>query len=96
MLGIGSGAVKRALAEDGPRGRSRPPPAMISAMSLPEDVLEKLACPRCREPLHLREEGAALHCEACRLRYAIGEDGIANLLEDEAEPLDAAAPETHR
>lgn len=61
---------------------------MLSRMSLSEDLLDKLACPRCRGPVLLREDGAALHCEACRLRYAV-EDGIPNMLEDEASPLGA-------
>ena len=61
-------------------------------MSLPDDLLEKLACPKCRGPLTLSEEPPALDCGACGLRYAI-EDGIPNLLEDEASPL---AAETDR
>ena len=61
-------------------------------MSLPEDLLEKLACPRCRGALVLRENPSCLDCEACRLRYEI-EDGIPNLLQDEASPLDGEPQE---
>ncbi len=64
-------------------------------MSLPPDLLDKLACPRCRGPLTLVESPPALDCQACGLRHAI-EDGIPNLLEDEASPLPGAATETDR
>lgn len=52
--------------------------------SLPQDLLDILACPQCRGPL--RTEEAALCCDACRLRYRV-EDGIPVMLIDEAEPL---------
>lgn len=66
------------------------------AMSLPPDLLDKLACPRCRGALSLREEAAVLDCPACALRFAI-QDGIPNLLEDEASPVPGgAAVETDR
>jgi uncharacterized protein YbaR (Trm112 family) len=64
-------------------------------MSLPQDLLDKLACPRCRGSLTLLASGFALDCAACELRFAI-EDGIPNLLEDEATPLDGGAAETDR
>ena len=67
---------------------------MSSPDELPSDLLEKLACPRCRGPVHPAAEAAALDCRACSLRYAI-EDGIPNMLVDEATQLPGnAAPET--
>lgn len=57
-------------------------------MSLPEDLLAILACPRCRGELEYRHAPEALVCHACRLVYRI-EDGIPILLIDEAAPLQA-------
>jgi hypothetical protein len=57
-------------------------------MALSPDLLDKLACPKCRGELALIADGAALACRACALRYEI-EDDIPNLLIDEAKPLQA-------
>lgn len=51
---------------------------------LSKELLEVLACPKCKGPVELVEEGAALTCAACRLRYPIT-DGIPVMLIDEAE-----------
>jgi len=52
---------------------------------LPPDLLEILACPKCKGPLVAEPE--SLRCDACRLRYRI-DDGIPVLLIDEATPLE--------
>lgn len=57
-------------------------------MSLPDDLLEILACPKCRGALEYRRAPEVLVCHACRLVYRI-EDGIPILLIDEAAPLPA-------
>lgn len=49
------------------------------------ELLEILACPKCKGDLALSEDETELRCEACRLRYRI-EDGIPILLIDEAIP----------
>jgi uncharacterized protein YbaR (Trm112 family) len=54
---------------------------------LPKDLLEILACPRCRGPLVV--EAASLRCDACLLRYRV-DNGIPVMLIDEAEHIDAA------
>lgn len=51
---------------------------------LPKDLLDILACPRCRGPLEV--ELASLRCEACMLRYRV-EKGIPVMLIHEAEQL---------
>ena len=51
---------------------------------LPADLLEILACPRCRGPLAAEPE--SLRCDRCRVRYRI-EKGIPVLLISEATPL---------
>jgi uncharacterized protein YbaR (Trm112 family) len=52
---------------------------------LPKDLLDILACPRCRGPLAV--EPASLRCDACKLRYRV-DNGIPVMLIHEAEHLD--------
>ena len=56
-------------------------------MALSQDLLDILACPKCKGEVHLNEKQDGLICEACKLRYPIRED-IPIMLIDEAEPLD--------
>ena len=60
-----------------------PPPARI-AVVISQDLLDVLACPKCKQKVELTEDGSALVCEADRLRYPIV-DGIPVMLIDEAE-----------
>ena len=53
-------------------------------MAIDAELLEILACPKCKGPVRLTEKEDALVCEACRLRYRI-EDDIPVMLIDEAE-----------
>ncbi len=55
-------------------------------MALSKELLEVLACPKCKGKVELVNDGAALECRASRLRYAIT-DGIPVMLIDEAEPF---------
>ncbi|HJX16053.1 MAG TPA: Trm112 family protein [Candidatus Deferrimicrobiaceae bacterium] len=48
-----------------------------------EELLEILACPKCKGVLRLTPEESELLCEVCRLSYRI-DDGIPILLIDEA------------
>lgn len=48
------------------------------------ELLEVLACPKCKQKIRLDDAGPALVCDACRLRYPIV-DGIPVMLIDEAE-----------
>jgi hypothetical protein len=52
---------------------------------LQPELLEILVCPKCKDRLVLEEDGTALRCEKCRLRYLIRED-IPNMLVEEAIP----------
>jgi uncharacterized protein len=56
---------------------------------LPQDLLEILACPRCRGLLVV--EPASLRCDACMLRYRV-DNGIPVMLINEAEHIEAAEP----
>jgi len=52
-----------------------------------EELLEILACPKCKGELRLSPEESELRCDACRLSYRI-DDGIPILLLDEATPYE--------
>jgi len=56
-------------------------------MPLSKELLEILACPVCKGGLQLLDEGEALVCDKCRLKYPIRDD-IPVMLADEAEKLD--------
>ena len=56
-------------------------------MALSQELLDILACPRCKGPLEYREQEARLICMACRLVYRVKDD-IPVMLLDEAHPLE--------
>lgn len=58
-------------------------------MTIDPELLEILACPKCKGEIHLTAGGDGLVCEACRLVYEI-RDEIPILLIDEAKPLPGA------
>jgi len=51
-----------------------------------KDLLDILACPRCKENVILSEDGSWLICESCAVRYPIEED-IPIMLVERAVPL---------
>lgn len=53
-------------------------------MTLPKELLEILACPKCKGEVHLQPGGEKIICVACRLAYPV-RDGIPVMLIDEAE-----------
>ncbi len=56
-------------------------------MSLPQDLLDILVCPKCKGELEYRTEPQEeLVCHNCRLIYAV-EDDIPIMLIDEAKPF---------
>ena len=56
-------------------------------MALSQDLLDILACPKCKGEVHLSEKQDTLICDACKLRYAIKDD-IPIMLIDEAESFE--------
>ncbi len=52
-----------------------------------KDLLEILACPKCKGELKLEADGAELRCAACRLVYRI-DDGVPILVIEEATPYE--------
>lgn len=55
-------------------------------MTVPQQLLEILVCPKCRGELEYRESEPSLVCHHCKLKYAV-RDGIPIMLIDEAKPL---------
>jgi len=59
----------------------------VSIVMLDRELLEILACPKCKGGLELTPDETELRCTACRLAYRIDE-GIPILLLDEARPCE--------
>ena len=55
-------------------------------MTLSQQLLNILACPKCKGELEYRENEQSLICPRCRLRYPVRDD-IPVMLIDEATPL---------
>ena len=53
-------------------------------MAIDKELLDILACPKCKGEIKLTEEKDGLVCEACKLKYPIKDD-IPVMLIDEAE-----------
>lgn len=54
-----------------------------------KELLEILACPKCKGPVEYDASVAQIVCSACKLVYPI-RDEIPVMLIDEAKPLDEA------
>ncbi len=57
-------------------------------MTVSKELMDILACPKCKGVVELEEDGNGIICGACRIRYRV-EDDIPIMLIDEAEPLDS-------
>ncbi len=57
------------------------------SMAIDKELLDILACPKCKGEIHLNDKKDGLICENCRLMYRI-EDDIPVMLIDEAIPLE--------
>ena len=55
-------------------------------MAISPELLEILACPKCKGALDLTEDPAGLACRSCQLLYEIRDDILIMLIE-EARPL---------
>jgi len=53
---------------------------------LDQELLDILACPKCKGDLDYDSVKETLTCNACKLRYKV-EDGIPNMLIEEAESI---------
>lgn len=57
-------------------------------MSLDPQILEIIACPKCKGSLELKPDNSALLCHACRLAYPVVDD-IPNLITDDAKAIES-------
>ncbi len=55
-------------------------------MAISKELLDILACPKCKGDIHFNETQDGLICDQCRLLYEI-KDGIPIMLIDEAKHL---------
>ena len=55
-------------------------------MAIDTELLEILACPKCKGDVRLSESGDGLICDACKVKYPVKDD-IPIMLIDEAIPL---------
>lgn len=56
-------------------------------MSISKELLEILACPKCKHSVELDDEKQRIICRNCNVFYEI-RDGIPIMLIEEAKPLD--------
>ena len=57
-------------------------------MAISQELLDILACPKCKGEIHLNDAGNGLICDKCKLLYDISKDDIPIMLIDEAKPID--------
>ncbi|NTW17785.1 MAG: Trm112 family protein [Syntrophaceae bacterium] len=55
-------------------------------MAISKELLDILACPKCKGGIHLNEEGNGLICDRCKLLYEIKDD-IPIMLIEKAKQL---------
>ena len=55
-------------------------------MALNRELIDILACPKCKGALKLREDESAFECPVCKLAYLVV-DEIPNFILEEAQPL---------
>ncbi len=53
-------------------------------MAVRPELMEILACPKCKQSIALAEDGQSITCDTCKLRYPVRDD-IPVMLIDEAE-----------
>lgn len=56
-------------------------------MAISQELLEILACPKCKGNIYLNDARDGLICDNCKLVYEIKDD-IPIMLIDEAKPID--------
>ena len=59
-------------------------------MAISQELLDILACPKCKGDIYLNDAGDGLKCDNCRLLYEIRDD-IPIMLIEEAKPLEKDA-----
>ena len=57
-------------------------------MSVPKDLMEILACPKCKGGV--KERDMFIVCENCKLAYPVLDEDVPDMLIDDAWPLEKA------
>jgi uncharacterized protein len=57
-------------------------------MPLNRELIDLLACPKCKGPITLRPDESAFECATCKLAYLVTDD-IPNFLLEDAQNIDA-------
>ena len=55
-------------------------------MPLNRELVDILACPKCKGTLKLRDDQSAFECATCKLAYPVIDD-IPNFIVEEAQPI---------
>jgi uncharacterized protein YbaR (Trm112 family) len=55
-----------------------------------QELLDILACPKCKKEISLDKEARYLICRYCKLKYPINEQDIPIMLIDRAENLESS------
>jgi len=55
-------------------------------MAISKELLDILACPKCKGDIYLDDKEKGLICDKCKLKYEIKDD-IPVMLIDEAKPI---------
>jgi uncharacterized protein YbaR (Trm112 family) len=55
-------------------------------MAISKELLDILACPKCKGQIYLNQGGDGLICDQCKLLYEIRDD-VPIMLVDEAKPI---------
>ena len=59
-------------------------------MALSKELIDLLACPKCKGSLELRTDASAFVCASCKLAYAVADD-IPNFIIEEATSVEPAS-----
>jgi len=57
-------------------------------MAFNKQLMDVLACPKCKGELHLADDESSIICKACKLVYPIREYGIPCMIIEQALPLE--------
>ena len=56
-------------------------------MPLNRELIDILACPKCKGALKLRDDQSAFECGACKLAYPVVDEITNYIIIEEAQPL---------
>lgn len=56
-------------------------------MTVAQQLLDTMACPKCRGKIRYDEKENAIFCDACRLKFKVLEGGIPDMLLKDAEKI---------